>query len=127
MRIFVLSESVSAVDDGAGFCTFQNTLVTTHNEPLDDYIPQYNHTVTLEADGTETETWIEEPQNYTSTDYAAYTEVADPWCNYSMTSVQYCDECAATMDSNMQWTPSQMIKSTDGLTCVWPERGLWLQ
>ena len=116
------SESVSAVDDGTGFCTFQNTLVTTHNEPLDDYIPQYNHTVTLEADGTETETWVEEPQNYTSTDYAAYTEVADPWCNYSMTSVQYCDECAATMDSNMQWTPSQMIKSMDGLSCIWPEK-----
>ena len=116
------SESVSAVDDGTGFCTFQNTLVTTHNEPLDDYIPQYNHTIAVEADGTETEMWIEEPQNDTSTDYAAYTEVADPWCNYSMTSVQYCDECAATMDSNMQWTPSQMIKSMDGLTCIWPEK-----
>ena len=26
------------------------------------------------------------------------------------------------MDSNMQWTPSQMIKSMDGLSCIWPEK-----
>lgn len=116
------SGSTSSVDDGTGFCTFQNTLVTTHNEPLDDYIPQYNRTVALEADGTETEVWIEQPQNYSSTEYTAFTEVVDPWCHYSMSSVQYCDECAATMDSNMQWTPSQMIKDMDGLTCIWPEK-----
>jgi len=111
---------MKSANDGSGYCSFQG-VVTTHNEPMDDYVPEYNHTVTVEADGTETEMWIEEPQNFSTYEDTSYTEVVDPWCPSSMSSVQYCDECGATTDMYYNWVGSSMIKDNSGTTCVWPE------
>jgi hypothetical protein len=111
---------IKSANDGSGFCSFQG-VVTTHDEPMDDYIPEYNHTVTVEEDGTETEMWIEEPQNFSTYEDTSYTEVIDPWCPSSMSSVLYCDECGATTDMYYNWVGSSMIKDSSGTTCVWPE------
>jgi len=113
-------ESHTSENDGTGYCSFQ-AVVTTHNEPMNDYIPSYNHTVIIEDDGTETETWVEEPQNHSTTEYTSYHEVANPWCNERMSHVIHCDECGSTMDGNLIWTPSQMVLDATGTICEWPE------
>merc|ERR1712224_884019 len=102
---------MKSANDGSGYCSFQG-VVTTHNEPMDDYVPEYNHTVTVEADGTETEMWIEEPQNFSTYEDTSYTEVVDPWCPSSMSSVQYCDECGATTDIYYNWVGSSMTEGS---------------
>jgi hypothetical protein len=113
-------ETHTSENDGTGYCSFQ-AVVTTHNEPMNDYIPSYNHTVIIEDDGTETETWVEEPQNHSTTEYTSYHEVANPWCNERMSHVIHCDECGSTMDGNLIWTPSQMVLDATGTICEWPE------
>jgi hypothetical protein len=115
-------ESTASHNDGNGFCSFQS-IVTTHFEPIDDHIPEYNHTITVEDDGTTYETWVE--VNYTSTyteESNEFMEVLDPWCEETQTHVMSCDECGMTYSSDGEFVYSKMVSDESGANCVWPDK-----
>jgi len=115
-------ESKPSRDDGNGFCSFQS-IVTTHSEPVDEHIPEYDHIITVEDDGTMTETWVE--QNYTANyteESGEFKEVLDPWCDETQTHVMHCDECGMTYSADGNYEYSKMVTDESGANCVWPEK-----
>jgi len=115
-------ESTPSRDDGNGFCSFKS-IVTTHSEPVDEHIPVYNHTITVENDGTTYETWVE--VNYTSNyteESGEFIEVPNPWCDETQSHVTHCDECGMTYSDTGEFEYSKMVTDESGENCIWPEK-----
>jgi hypothetical protein len=115
-------DSKPSRDDGNGFCSFKS-IVTTHFEPVDMHVPEYNHTVHVEEDGTTWETWTE--VNYTANfteESSEFIEVVDPWCDETAMSVPYCEECGMTYSPSGEFVYSKMVADEAGTTCIWPEK-----
>jgi len=115
-------ETITSHDDGHGICSFKS-VVTTHSEPVDQHIPQYNHTVTVDEDGTTYESWVEVnfTTNYTE-ESGEHIEVLDPWCEETQSHVTSCDECGMTYSSWGSFEYSKMVTDESGANCIWPEK-----
>ena len=115
-------ESMASHDDGHGVCNFKS-IVTSHSEPVDEHIQEYNHTHIVEDDGTSYEVWVE--VNYTSNyteETGEFIEVLDPWCDETQSHVTHCDECGMTYSDMGEFEYSKMIADESGANCIWPEK-----